>query len=214
MIDAILFALVGVLLGSLISFMPGLHVFNLAGFGVLLYISFPAFSKIQLAMMMLGMLVAYGMVRHVASTLLGSADDSIFFFILPGNKYTRKGKGYEGTLLLGIGGLGGLLFLIIMAPFLSVLIQPIRALTGPHLFWIIGLVLLYLLQSEWPRDFGSRAMSRLGRLWDGWSSLFVGIAVMFLSGFVGIIILNRPFVPVDVSFQNIMPAFVGFYAIP
>lgn len=214
MIELILFALVGVLIGSLISFMPGLHVFNLAGFGVVLYLMFPAFPKIQLAMMMLGMLIAYAMVRHVSSTLLSSADDSIFFFILPGNKYARKGKGYEGALLLGIGGLGGLLYLMLMSPFLSTLVQPIRAITGPHLFWMIGLVLLYLLQSEWPRDFGTRAMSRLGRLWDGWSSLFAGIAVMALSGLVGIIILNRPPVPVSRSFQNIMPAFVGFFAIP
>jgi putative membrane protein len=214
MIEMILFAVLGTLFGAAISFLPGLHVFNIAGFGVLLFVTFPFLGALPLAMMMIGMLVGYGLISHAASTFLSSPDDSLLFFIMPSQKYLMRGKGYEGTLLLGIGGLGGLLFLILLMPVAMYLVPPIRRVTTPHLFWILGLVILYLVQSEWPRDFGSRAKTRLGRLWDGWSSLLAGIFILLISGAVGLIMMNRPFMPLNRSFQNIMPAFVGLYAMP
>ncbi len=214
MIEMLLYAILGTLLGALISFLPGLHVFNLAGFGILLYVAFPFVEPLALLMMLLGMLVGYGMVSHLASTFFSTPDDSLLFFIMPSSKYLMRGRGYEGTLLLGLGSLGGVVFLIALMPFAMYLIPPIRKVTTPHLFWILGLVILYMVQSEWPRDFGSRAKTRLGRLWDGWSSLLAGIFVLLISGAVGLLIINRPFIPLDRSFQNIMPPFVGLFAVP
>lgn len=210
----LLAAIGGTLAGSLISFIPGLHAFNLAGFAILLYIAFPAFDPLLLAMVMAGLVVGYAVISSAGSVYFSTPDDSLRFTRLPSQRYLLQGRGHEAVMLLGIGSLGGLLFLLVVAPIASPILYQLRRLLTPHLWWILGLVILYMLQSEWPRDYGSRALTRLGRLWDGWSSLLAGILVFLLSGAVGLILVNRSIVPIDRSFQNIVPAFIGFVAIP
>ncbi|HHN94227.1 MAG TPA: hypothetical protein ENK17_05620, partial [Anaerolineae bacterium] len=52
------------------------------------------------------------------------------------------------------------------------------------------------------------------RWWDGWKSLTAGLLTFFLSGLLGFILLYRSLVPVTVAYQNLLPAFVGLFAVP
>jgi putative membrane protein len=81
------------------------------------------------------------------------------------------------------------------------------------LHWILGAVIVYMLMSEWPKG-SDREGSRLGRLLDAWRSPGIGLLTFLLSGVLGFVLFYGNLVPVETAFQNLMPAFVGLFAIP
>jgi putative membrane protein len=74
-------------------------------------------------------------------------------------------------------------------------------------------VIAYLTLSEWPKGTG-RPAAGWKRWWDGWQNLVAGIATFLLSGILGFILMYRPILPVTVAYQNLLPAFVGLFALP
>lgn len=208
-----LWGMLGVLAGSCLSILPGLHPLNFAGLAVVIYIAHP-FNPLAFSLFLIGMLVAYSIVGIITTTYMGSPDDSTFYMVFPNQKYLLYGRGEEACLLSGLGAIGAATLLVAISPAAPYLFQIFRRLTTPHFAWILIGVVVYLLMSEWPKDWGSRKKTRLGRLADGWSSLMAGIFVFFLSMILGFIVLNVPVMPPDRAFQNILPVFVGFFAIP
>jgi putative membrane protein len=70
-----------------------------------------------------------------------------------------------------------------------------------------------MLISEWPKG-SDRAPAGIARWWDGWRSLTAGLLTFLLSGVLGFMLLYRSLVPVTVAYQNLLPAFVGLFAVP
>jgi putative membrane protein len=70
-----------------------------------------------------------------------------------------------------------------------------------------------MLISEWPKG-SDRAPAGLRRWWDGWKSLTAGLVTFSLSGVLGFILLYRSLVPVTLAYQNLLPAFIGLFAVP
>jgi putative membrane protein len=70
-----------------------------------------------------------------------------------------------------------------------------------------------MLLSEWPKG-SDRAPTGWRRWWEGWKSLVAGLVTFLLSGILGFILLYRSLVPVTVAYQNLLPAFVGLFAMP
>src|SRR5512136_560062 len=89
----------------------------------------------------------------------------------------------------------------------------LRAIVSPHLGWILSAIVAFMLLSEWPKG-GDRARTPLGRLAEAWTGLGAGLLTFALSGLLGFVLLYRNIVPSEVAFQNLMPAFVGLFAIP
>ncbi len=208
--------LLGTVVAALLACLPALHVYNVAGvliLGVLWLgdqgIEVPAAA---IGPFMTALVVAYAMVNTVPSIFLGTPDESALFLTLPGQKYLMQGRGYEATLLTGVGGLVGVVFLALIAPVAGFLLSRLRVIFAPHMFWLLGLMLAFLVLSEWPKG-GDRGRPA-ARFWDAWKSLLAGQATLLLSGLLGFILLYRPVVPAESAFQNIMPAFVGLYAVP
>jgi len=211
----LLFAFVGVLIGSALSIVPGLHIYSISAIGVLFAITFPSVDPLGMVMVFTGMLVAYSMVSALTATYLGATDDSLRYSLFPNQKYLMAGRGYEASILSGIGALGAMMILLIIAPISMYVFPVFRKLATPHMPWILIGVVAYVLQSEWPKDWGSRAKTRIGRLKDGWASLSAGWLVFFLSMMLGFITLNVLTSSLDRAFQaTIMPAFSGFVAVP
>jgi putative membrane protein len=166
-----------------------------------------------LAFLMLGMVVGYGVANTIPSLFLSAPDESAVWIVLPGQRYVMRGRAHEAAVLTGLGSLGGLYVLLALAPWASRLLVPVRRMIEPHLHWIVGIIIAYILLSEWPRGEG-RGSTLLARLWDGWRSLIAGLATFTLSGLLGLILAYRSLVPLPVSFQGLMPAFVGLFAVP
>jgi putative membrane protein len=159
------------------------------------------------------MVVGYAVVNTIPSIFLGAPDESTVFVVLPGQRYLMRKRGYEASVLTGVGGLGGLLVLLLLAPAAGWILPLVRRVVGPHLHWILGGIILYMLMSEWPRG-SDRGKTRLARLLDAWRSLGVGLLTFLLSGLLGLILFYSSLVPAEMAFQNLMPAFVGLFAIP
>ncbi len=208
------YAIAGTLLASTLALVPALHVYNVAGIFVLFALGAQSFlGGDALAMLLLGMIVGYAMLNTVSAIFLGAPDDSTVFIVMPGQKYLLMSRGYEAAVLTGIGGLGGILILVLLAPVAPIVFATLRAILIPHLHWILVVIIAYMLMAEWPKggDFGA---TRWARLWDAWKGLGTGVLTFLMSGMLGIVLFYKSPLPIERSFQNLMPAFVGLFAVP
>jgi len=213
----LLCAVGGALVASVLALVPALHVYNVAGFIILATATLDKTEKTVppelLAFFLLGMITSYAMLNTIPGILLSAPDDSTVFIVLPGQKYLLQRRGYEAVVLTGIGGLGGIAVLALLTPVASSLFPALRTILQPHLHWILWTVIAYMLLSEWPKG-SDRAPAGWRRWWDGWKSLTAGLITFLLSGLLGFILLYRSLVPVTVAYQNLLPAFVGLFAVP
>jgi putative membrane protein len=209
---------VGTVLSCVLACLPGLHVYNVMGLMVMFIyaladagVNLPPESFLPL---MAGMIVGWSMLNTIPAVLLGAPDESAIFTVLPGQKYLMFGRGFEGTMMTGVGGLAGLYLLVVLLAPASLYIFPIlKDVLRPYSGAIIWVIITFILMSEWPKG-GNTGPAGWGKFLDAWKSLGAGLLTFFLSAFLGFILLYRSPVAVDMAFQNIMPAFVGLFAIP
>jgi putative membrane protein len=166
-----------------------------------------------LAMFMLGLVVGYAVLNTIPSVFFGAPDDSTIFVVLPGQKYLMQQRGFEASVLTGVGALGGLLVLLLVAPLASAIFPLVRTAVGPHLHWILGAIIVFMLMSEWPKG-SDRGRTGLAKFLDAWRSLAAGLLTFLLSGILGFILFYSSLTPAEMAFQNLLPAFVGLFAIP
>jgi putative membrane protein len=210
----LLIATAGALVASVLSLVPALHIYNVAGFVILATTALgDSLPPERLAMLFLGMITGYAMLNTIPSIFLCAPDDSTVFVVLPGQKYLLQRRGYEAAVLSGVGGLGGTAVLALLTPVASSLFPALRSILQHHLPWILWTVIAYMLLSEWPKG-SDRAPAGWRRWWEGWKSLVAGLVTFLLSGVLGFILLYRSLVPVTVAYQNLLPAFVGLFAVP
>lgn len=214
MVDLLLWAMGGAAAASLLALVPALHIYNVAGFLLLLSAALPpVVTPERMAFLFLGMITGYAMLNTIPSIFLSAPDDSTIFIVLPGQKYLMQQRGYEAVVLTGIGGLGGLAVLALLTPLAPRFFPVVRDILSPHMGWILWTIIAYMLISEWPKG-TDRAPAGLRRWWDGWKSLVAGLATFLLSGLLGFVLMYRSLVPVEVAYQNLLPAFVGLFAVP
>lgn len=215
-LNVTLYTLAGTLLATLLALLPALHVYNVAGIILILLLGTGAGEIIPVQyvpVFMMAMVVGWAILNSIPAIFLGAPDESAIFVVLPGQKYLMQGRGYEAVALTGIGALAGVVAMLLASPIFFKTLPKLRQLTRPHNFWLMGLIITYMLMSEWPKGSG-RGKTGLSRFIDGWKNLGAGLLTFCLAGILGIIILNKPMVPIKYAFQNIMPVFVGLYAIP
>lgn len=210
----LIYALVGTILGCFLFVIPSIHFLNLSGLIIAIWVNHPALFPTPLAafVFFMGLVVSFGIMNTIPSLFLGAPDESAVFVVLPGTKYMMQGKGYEAAMLTGIGGLMGIGFLIIFTPFLLYGLPKVQKILGPHLHWVLGLIIAYMLMSEWPKGTG-KGDTVWQKLKGAWANLFAGIATFVLSAFMGFIIFNKTMVPVKMGFQGLLPVFVGLFAV-
>ena len=210
----LLAAVAGALGSSPLALLPGLHVYNTAG---LIFLAASGMKDVVppdvLAFFLLGMVSSYSVLNGVASIFLSTPDESTLFIVLPGQRYVRRARGYEAAILTGIGGLGGIALLALLAPIASPVLRVLLAILQPHFHWVLWAIIAFMLLSEWPKGSG-REPSRLRRLRGGWNSLIAGMIAFLLSGLLGFILLYGGLLPLESAYQNLLPAFVGLFAMP
>jgi len=213
-LDLVYFCTLGVFFSAFVSLLPALHIYNVLGIFMMFILSYEnTMTGMQLVSMSTGMVVGYSILNTVPATYFGPGDESLSYYILPSAHWVAMGRGYESVILTGMGALGGLILLAACAPLFLHILPGLKAITSPHMFWILGAVIAYMLLSEWPKGV-SQSRSTWVNFREGWSFLLVGLATFFLSGLLGFIVLSKTMVPIEFAFQSITPVFVGLFAIP
>lgn len=207
----------GTLCSAFIGCLPALHVYNVAIlyliFASAISTTFVGTDPYIIMPFMMGLVIGWAMLNTLPAVFLGAPDESAMLMVLPTQKYLMYGRGYEATMLSGVGALGGVACMLLIAPFLPHLMPVLRAVLSPNLFWILTLIIAYMVMSEFPKG-GDRGNGRLGRFLDAWKSLAAGILTLILSGLLGFILMWKYQVSETIPFSNIMPAFVGLFGIP
>lgn len=211
-------AIIGTVLSCFLSVLPALHAYNVLGAMVLgLYALAERGMQVPAEMylpFMAGMIVGWSMLNTIPSVLLGAPDESAMFTVLPGQKYLMFGRGYEGAMITGVGGLAGIYVLVfLVGPFAPRFLPVVQEVLRHHMHWILWVIIAFILMSEWPKG-GNWGPAGWRKFFDAWYSLGAGLLTFFLSGFLGFILLYRSPVSVEMAFQNIMPAFVGLFGVP
>jgi putative membrane protein len=117
-------------------------------------------------------------------------------------------------MMTGVGGLAGVYFLVlIVGPLAPRFLPVVQSVLRPHMHWILWVIITYILMSEWPKG-GNLGPAGWAKFLDAWKSLGAGLLTFFLSALLGFLLIYRSPISVDVAFQNIMPAFVGLFAVP
>ena len=202
----------------MLSCLPALHAYNVLG-GLALGIYALAAQDISLMpevtlSFMSGVIVSWSILNTIPSILLGAPDEAALFTVLPGQKYLMSGRGYEGVMMTGIGSLMGIFLLVaVIGPLAPFATPVIRDVLSPHMHWILWIIITYMLMAEWPKG-GTAGVSGWRKFLDAWKSLGAGLVTFVLAGIFGFILLYRSPVSIEVAFQNIMPAFVGMFAVP
>lgn len=214
----VLGVLIGTVASSVLACLPALHAYNVLGGLLLLYYGLVDMGILLPAEFYLpfttGVIVGWAMLNTIPAVLLGTPDESAMFTVLPGQKYLMMGRGYEGAMMTGVGGLLGLFFLVLfIGPVAPRLFPLLREVLSPHVHWILWIIITYMLMAEWPKG-GTHGVSGWAKFFDAWRSLGAGLLTFLLSGIYGFILVYRSPVSIDVAFQNIMPAFVGLFALP
>jgi Predicted membrane protein len=210
----LLFAVIGALVAAPLALLPALHIYNVAGLLILgTAVLGPLLLPEHLAMLFLGMITSYAILNTIPSIFFSAPDESMVFIVLPGQKYLMQGRGYEAVALTGIGSLGGITALLLLTPLAPHLFPTLRAVLQQHLHWILWTVIAFMVLSEWPKG-SDRAPAGWRRWWDGWRNLVAGLVTFLLSGLLGFVLMYRSILPVYAAYQNLLPAFVGLFAVP
>jgi len=210
----ILYVITGTVIGALLCVIPSLHIYNVAGIAVLLWMGTRQLIPYNaLAPFFMSLVVSFAFINTIPMTFLGAADESAGASILPSNDLVTRGRGKDAALMSGLGTLIGAFFLLALYPFFWFIWPYIAAVTGPHLHWILGLIIIHYLMSEWPKGAG-RGKVPWQKFREAWRNCFAGLATFTLAGIFGLIYLSKPVISARMSFQNIMPVFIGFFAIP
>ncbi|MFA5780399.1 MAG: tripartite tricarboxylate transporter permease [Elusimicrobiota bacterium] len=208
------YTFIGTAVGSLVSFFPSLHIYNVAGIALLIWGSLQnMLPEIGMVPFFTSLIVAFSFVNSIPMTMLSAADESASAIILPGTKNLLLGKGYETVIMSGIGGLIGIILLVAGTPFFYYIMPYINNITRPNLAWILLTVIMYMIFSEWPKGAG-HGKTVWQKFSGAWANLFAGISAWALSGILGIFIINHSIITHQMAFQNIMPVFIGLFAVP
>ena len=203
-------------LGGIITMLfPGMHVYNVLGFIMIFgMVLAESINPIYLVSLIVGMMLGYIMTFSSISTLYFQApDDSTMFFMMPSQKYMMKGKAHAAAMLGAVGSLVGVFIVVVGLPLGGFIIKMFYDVFKEVMFFLTGIVICFILMSEWPKDFG-QGQTKWQRLRDGWSTLSWGYLVFILASILGIINFNKPLIPSANAFQSLAPIFIGLFAIP
>lgn len=213
LLSFIFIAVLGAFIASFLALIPALHIYNVITLAFLFAGAWqPWLTSDQLSILLLGMVTGYAVLSVIPSIYLAAPDESSAFIVLPGQKWLLERRGYEAAILTGFGSLCGVFTLVLLSPFLTEVARTLRIILAPHLGWILVAISLFMLMSEWPKA-GDRGPSNRARFLAAWTQLGAGLLTFFLAGLLGVILMYRNFVPVTIAFVNLLPAFVGMFAV-
>lgn len=198
LIEIILFIFLGILFGTFTGLVPGIHM-NLVGVALVsVYFSLlSAINPLFLTVFITSMAIAHTFVDFIPSIFLGCPDTDTELSVLPGHELLKKGEGYEAVVLTAYGSLAAILILILIAApsyaivpkINSLLLQTLEVFPGmsisvmPIMLIIVSFLLVFLEKER-----------------------FRGFLVFFISGALGLSVLNIEFLK-----EPLLPLLTGLF---
>jgi putative membrane protein len=188
--DVLLAILIGCCFGIITGLIPGIHI-NLVS---LLLVSASGYllgftNELVLGVFIVAMSVTHTFLDTVPSVFLGAPDADTALAVLPGHRMLLEGRGYDAVKLTVIGSLFCLFLTTAIIPVLIPAVPAIYSFISPWIGWILIAVTAYMTLAEKKK----------------WMH---GLFVFFLSGVLGIIVLNIPNFP-----QPLFPMLSGLFGI-
>ena len=221
------FCMLGVILGILTGFVPGLHVNNIA----LILLSFSStiiaafqplvaygLSEQFILVLICGLIVAisltHSFTQNLSSTFVGAPNEDTALSVLPAHTLLLSGEGYKAVALATLGCIGAILVCL-------GLFVPLRFLLGPPLnlystargimVWILIAVVILMTLTHKTRitEFGL----------EGKASMVAGMLfaafVLFISGLFGLLIFTLQMdSPIGLAAPVLFPALAGLFGMP
>jgi len=186
MIELLLFAAAGIILGIIAGIVPGLHVNTIA---LMMLGLAPALGLLPLAVAVIAMAISTTFFDFIPSTLLAAPDPATALSVLPGHRMLMEGCGLEAIYLAMLGGLCAMVFVALLFPLMLILIPAFYSLVQGYIAWLLIAMSAFCVLTE----HGTKA-----KLWS--------CAVLFLSGGLGFLALN------SYSFNDaLFPMFTGLF---
>ncbi len=146
MLEILLFAGLGLIVGVLFGLIPGLHP-NL----VALFIPLIAAADIgptNLIVFIVTVAVSNTFVDFIPSMLLGAPEAGKELITLPAHKMLLEGNGYDAIKLAVIGGLGSVVCIIALLPIIAFSIPPIYEIVKPYTYLLLIFIVFLIVSSE------------------------------------------------------------------
>lgn len=208
------YVFVGVLIGAMFCAIPALHIYNVAGIAMILWLAVrDLIPYYALGPFFMSLVVAFAFINTIPMTFFGAVDESAGASLLPSTDMVVRGRGKEAALLQGAATLCGAFLLVLFTPFFFIIWPYIYEVLSAHLHWLLGVIMVFYIMSEWPKGAG-RGDTPWQKFKDGWQNVFAGLATFTLAAIFGLIFTSKSIIPVEMAFQNVMPVFIGFFALP
>lgn len=181
----VFWVIAGCVLGIFTGLMPGIHVNTLS----IIAAGLAGKENLGIALMIVAMAIVHSFMDFIPSILLGAPDSENFLAMLPGHRMFAKGKALLAIKLTVIGGMAAGILSLLLAPLFFLFFSKTAESTAMLIpFGIIGVIAL-MLHSEKNKPWG--------------------IAVMLLSGALGMIVLNSS---MQLN-EPLFPLITGFFGI-
>jgi putative membrane protein len=168
--------IIGILLGIVTGITPGLHI-NLVATSMFslspLLINY--FNPITIAVILVSMSITHTFLDFIPSIFLGAPDSETALAVLPGHTLLLRGRAYEAVKLSVVGGLIGLIFVIVLMPFLLFLVPRIYDNIRTYIGWLLLIMSIFMILRE---------KNNNKRFWS--------FLVFSLSGLLGMIVFSIP----------------------
>jgi putative membrane protein len=190
MVELLLFALAGCLMGVATGLTPGLHVNTIAVMAVELL----GLEKFELAVLITSMGIVHTFVDFVPSVLLAVPSGDNLLSVLPGHRLFLRGEGHYAVMLTVWGGIAGGAMAIAVSPIFLRFMQKSSGEIAKAIPFILGGVLALMVLSE--RGFKKKGFA---------------LAVIALSSAMGIIALSgggavkSPLLALTLGFFGVAP---------
>ncbi|MFH0861175.1 MAG: tripartite tricarboxylate transporter permease [Candidatus Altiarchaeota archaeon] len=189
MLDYLLLALTGCLLGVITGLTPGLHVNTVCLLGLSVYPRL-GLDPLQFSVAMVAMAVTHTFLDFIPAIFIGVPEEQTALSVLPAHKLVLDGKALDAVRITAYGSLLGLFVsLLLVVPAMYVIPKVYAAIRGFVVYVIIAAVALLILREK-------------RKIW--------ALTVFLLSGWFGLEVLNLKVIS---STQVLFPVFAGLFGI-
>lgn len=146
MLEIFLALLVGMIVGIIFGLIPGLHP-NTIVFLIPLIAQF-SFPPLVIIAFVVALGISNTFVDFIPSMLLGAPEAGNELGVLPAHKLLLQGNGYDAVKLAVIGGLGSIVFVLILLPAIIFVIPSLYEASRPFTYALLIFIILVMISRE------------------------------------------------------------------